>query len=860
MRVVGFPNLALLIAVMAIAVLAASAPAQLSLPGFGGPGGGPVAAPSILITAQFTAPTADGPAEIFVTADIPASHHVYSVDQPPGGPQKTTISLDPSPQYKLAGPFQATTPPETHVDTEVWVGLEIQEHFGPVTWHAPLEIVPGADFKTLTISGTIDTQLCDEGHCIPMQLPFTARLGAGVEVDAAVERPPLSPPAPPAASPPLAGGPPAAAGPAASAARLEGPTFQGRYQAEGGAVTIEGHLRPSVVAPGDKVRIVLTATPEKPWHVYALADRDPKEVSKPTLIVIDRPAGMKVHSAATAAEVVEENQEDVGLGIQRYYRGPVTWQVEVDVPPDMAAGEYTLGGIIGYQVCQATGCKPPTGLRLQAALQVGDQTGSAEVPLVFAEADYGQAARAAADRPIPPPGTGLAEGYDLQETGDEHSLLAMLAFGFLGGLILNLMPCVLPVIGLKLLSFVEQSGKSRSHALTLNIWYSVGILSVFLLLAGLAVGMGMMWGEQFGNDIFNIGLCAFVFAMGLSLLGVWEIPIPGFAGGQRATDLAEQEGPGGALLKGIITTILATPCTGPFMGMALAWAVRQHAATTFAVFGSMGIGMASPYLLIGAFPNLIRWLPKPGGWMVTFKQITGFILLGTVIYLLTFIHPSLVVPTVTLLAGIAAGCWWIARTPGTSAAGAQLMAWIGGIAIAAVAGLFAFGWLADVMTYRFNKSVATAAQITAASDPDELDWQPFSEAKLDELSRQQQTVLVDFTADWCATCKTLERLVLHTKKVKDAIERHRIATLVADYTRRPPAIKQMLERLKSNGVPVVAIFPAGAPQRPIVFRGMYTQSALLEAIEQAVAVPAARSARSGDAVRGSQTPTSLSRG
>ena len=212
------------------------------------------------------------------------------------------------------------------------------------------------------------------------------------------------------------------------------------------------------------------------------------------------------------------------------------------------------------------------------------------------------------------------------------------------------------------------------------------------------------------------------------------------------------------------------------------------------------------------------------------------------IYLLTFIHPALIVPTVTLLAGIGVACWWIARTPVTAEVGQRLMAWVGGIAMVALVGLFAFGWLADVMVYRFNRLAGTAAQVAAEGSTDTLIWQPFSEAKLEELTRQQQTVLVDFTADWCATCKTLERLVLHTQEVEDAIQRHRIATLVADYTRRPPDIKQMLERLQSNGVPVIAIFPAAAPQRPIVFRGMYTQSELIEAIEQAAAVPASRSA------------------
>ena len=157
----------------------------------------------------------------------------------------------------------------------------------------------------------------------------------------------------------------------------------------------------------------------------------------------------------------------------------------------------------------------------------------------------------------------IAENDQLRQTSMGLNIL----MGFLGGLILNLMPCVLPVIGLKILSFLEQSGHSRRHALVLNVWYSLGLLSVFLVLATLAVTLGFGWGQLFGYNGFNVTLAAIVFAMGLSYLGVWEVPIPGFVGRGKTVELAEKEGFAGAFSKGVLTTILATPCSAPFLAL-----------------------------------------------------------------------------------------------------------------------------------------------------------------------------------------------------------------------------------------------------------------------------------------------------
>ncbi|HJT35818.1 MAG TPA: cytochrome c biogenesis protein CcdA, partial [Pirellulales bacterium] len=405
-------------------------------------------------------------------------------------------------------------------------------------------------------------------------------------------------------------------------------------------------------------------------------------------------------------------------------------------------------------------------------------------------------------------------------SGGDSSLIAMMGVGFLGGLLLNLMPCVLPVIGLKILSFVEQSGHSRRQAFLLNLWYSLGILAVFMVLATLPVvsqfwfNRQFGWGEQFSFVGFNVALSAIVFVMALSFLGVWEIPIPGFIGTGTTQQLAAKEGFWGALAKGAVTTVLATPCSGPFLGTALAFALVQPPLVIYLMFASIGLGMASPYLLFGAFPHLLRWLPRPGAWMETFKQVMGFVLLGTVVYLLTLVESEYVIPALTLCFGLWAGCWWIGRTPAYAPWLAKTRAWAIGMAVPTIVGIIGFHWL--------GPQPASA-----------LAWRPFSMQELADLTADQKTVMVDFTANWCPTCKLLDRTVLNTAATKRYIEENGIVPMVADLSKYPPEERDLLAKLGARFIPVVAIFPAGRPNEPIVLRDTYTRSLLLRKLKEA---------------------------
>ena len=616
----------------------------------------------------------------------------------------------------------------------------------------------------------------------------------------------------------------------------------------------------SDAAGGQPARLFITATMEPTWHIYSITQAPGGPVR--TQINLDpSDAYTQIGEFQPDPPPKTGTQPDAfGELIVESHYDRVTWHAPIKLAAGADPSGLKISGEVRAQPCDPRTCLPPQNFPFTAMLGAGLNVAVVAVTTqqppevqvvpsppdpapvvdqVVTPPEVTRPARNGNELPWRPYTTAAFEyavgdrfnaeevHADVQEQLDASTIWREILFGFLGGIFLNLMPCVLPVIGLKVLSFVEQAGRNRWQALLLNVWYSLGLLSVFLVLASLAVFFNLGWGHLFKMAEFNIVMAAIVFAMGLSFLGVWEIPIPGFIGSGKSADLAQREGFAGAFSKGVITTILATPCTGPFMASALAWAVNQPPVNTYAVFASVGLGMASPYLLIGAFPVLVRFLPKPGAWMDTFKQIMGFVLLGTVAYIFTFLESPYVVPTIGLLFALWAVFWWIARTPLTADTGAKARAWLEGAIFAGlmwillfpgidevVSGRFAFGGLNDVMQSRFDERyVARTSELRGPSG--------------------SQTVLVDFTADWCATCKTLEATVLNTALVREFVAKNRIVTMKADWTGEKPEVTAMLDVLGARQVPTLAIFPADAPNSPIVFRGWYSVDELLAALKKA---------------------------
>jgi len=610
----------------------------------------------------------------------------------------------------------------------------------------------------------------------------------------------------------------------------------------------------TVPAAGRPAELFVTLTTPADWHVYSITQPAGGPVA--TTIQLDPSPEVKLAGPFVPTTPPARKAEPAFDNLMvETHSGTVTWRAPLELAPGAAPASLAIQGTLNAQPCDARSCYAPQDFRFTARVGPGVTAPEAAVaPPPESPAAGGKETAA--------PGPVALNPEELQANATfairEMSLPEALGWGFLGGLILNLMPCVLPVIGLKILSFVEQAGQSRAKAFMLNVWYSLGMLAVFMVLATLPVlaseGQKQGWGQQFQYVAFNVTLAAVVFTMALSFLGVWEIPIPGFVGSGRAEEWSRREGAVGALAKGAITTVLATPCGAPLLGTALAWSVSQPPAIIYAIFASAGLGMASPYLLIGAFPGLIRFIPKPGAWMETFKQIMGFVLLGTVVFIFTFLSWAVVVPTIALLFGLWFACWWIGRIPLTAGSRARRRGWITAVAIGVLAwvvafpgideivsGRFAFGGLHDVMQSRYEWAMQMArgedlqTPDETESNGDELRWQPFTRAKLDRLVAEGNTVLVDFTADWCLTCKTLEAQVLDTPPVRELVRANGVVLLKADWGKDgdDPEVTEMLKLLGSMQVPVVAVFPAGNPNHPTVFRGGYTQKGLLEALRAA---------------------------
>ena len=386
-----------------------------------------------------------------------------------------------------------------------------------------------------------------------------------------------------------------------------------------------------------------------------------------------------------------------------------------------------------------------------------------------------------------------------------------LAFGFLGGFILNLMPCVLPVIALKILGFLGQAGESRRRVFHLGLAFVAGIFAWFLTLALLivvarAVGQQVNWAFQFQNPSFVLGTMLFLFVFSLNLLGVFEIWLPGTG---RIASLSSREGYGGAFLHGVFATLLATPCTAPFLGSALGFALAQSAFLIFAIFTAIAAGMSLPYVLLTAQPGWMRFLPRPGLWMVRFKQAMGFLMLGTVVWLVEVYLSQRGAGggagILWLLLGVGAACWifgtWF--TPGTSGI-ARSMA---GLAMAALIALGA---------------------VLGRTPPMEK-WEPWSAERVAALRKQGKPVFVDFTASWCTNCIYNERFVLAQPPVQEALRS--FATLRGDWSKGDPAISAELRRLGRGGVPVYVVFPPG-DGAPEVLPELLTEKTVIQALNR----------------------------
>jgi thiol:disulfide interchange protein DsbD len=401
-------------------------------------------------------------------------------------------------------------------------------------------------------------------------------------------------------------------------------------------------------------------------------------------------------------------------------------------------------------------------------------------------------------------------------------------FALIGGMILNLMPCVFPVLALKVFGFVNQSGQDARKVRLQGLVFGAGVVVSFVALAVLllvirAAGQQLGWGFQLQSPIFVGVMALFMFAIGLNLLGVFEVGLAA----TRLGAVASGGSYGESFVTGILATIVATPCTAPFMGAALGYAfVSATKLEALMVFLAMGIGMALPYVLLASSPKLTAWLPRPGAWMETFKQITAFPMFATVIWLVwvfslqTGNDGALLLLSAILVLSI--GLWaygrWSAVTHKSSTRWAATFAMVV-FAIASV-----------LVTMRGAAQTARAAAPASISANSEEPWQPYSAKKVEELRATNRPIFIDFTAAWCLSCQVNKKLVLNSPEIIQEFADRGVVTIRADWTNEDPEITKALASFGRSGVPLYVVYVPGAAN-PKVLPEVLTSDIVKDALK-----------------------------
>jgi thiol:disulfide interchange protein len=397
------------------------------------------------------------------------------------------------------------------------------------------------------------------------------------------------------------------------------------------------------------------------------------------------------------------------------------------------------------------------------------------------------------------------------------NLLRFVSLAFLGGMILNLMPCVFPVLFIKGLALVESSRHEPKRVRAHGLVYALGILVSFwivvaLLLALRAGGRQLGWGFQFQSPGFVAVMALLLFFLGLSLAGMFEI---GLTVTNTGSSLAARSGYAGSFFTGVLAMVVATPCTAPFMGAAIGFALAQSAAAAFAVFTALALGLAAPYLLLTFHPVWMRYLPRPGAWMEVLKQATAAPIFATVIWLVWLFASSAGVDALTALLAafllLAIAGWILGRWPARRVASAFA---IPVIILAVATPLYAL--------WKFP-----AAETNTAS---KAGWEPYNREAIEQYRAQGRPVFVDFTARWCLSCQVNERAVLNRGDVRRRLHNSGIVLVRADWTKHDESIASALKELGRSGVPTYVFYPPGQPA--VLLPEVLTPGVVLGALDQ----------------------------
>ncbi len=450
------------------------------------------------------------------------------------------------------------------------------------------------------------------------------------------------------------------------------------------------------------------------------------------------------------------------------------------------------------------------GIELTAAVEAGDAAWLAEPVTPLA----------------PPAGAGPSAAGSAAGGSDAGlTLLVALFFAFVGGIILNLMPCVFPILSLKALGFASRGG-DRAGMRADGLAFGAGVVATFLVVAGMlllvrAGGAQVGWGYQLQSPAIVALLAALMVGIALWLAGVIELG----ASLTRLGGTGEQEGAGGSFLTGVLATVVATPCTAPFMGAAVGAALIRPPVEALAIFAALGVGMAAPYVVLSFWPALAQKLPRPGRWMETFKQLLAFPMLAVAIWLVWVFGLQVGMDgAARLLFGLlllALAAWLVGRWPAVTAS-TRTRVLTRGLALTALAGAVVAGATA----------VRSAEAMPTTAEGEALTWEPYSEETVQRYREEGRPVFIDFTAAWCISCQVNERVALETGAVRKAMREYDVAPIKADWTRRDPAITEALASFGRAGVPLYVLYPADPAGEPRILPELLTRKIVLDALRE----------------------------
>ncbi|MDR2692587.1 MAG: thioredoxin family protein [Chitinispirillales bacterium] len=409
--------------------------------------------------------------------------------------------------------------------------------------------------------------------------------------------------------------------------------------------------------------------------------------------------------------------------------------------------------------------------------------------------------------------------YTPLEERREYSLLTAILFALLAGLALNLTPCIFPMLSVRVLSFAESARESRRSAVVRSAAFSLGIVAVFLLLAGLAAFAGFSWGQQFQNPGMMVGIIAIVFLFALGMFNFYTLSVPALGSGGGS---GEGKGGGSAFagdfLKGAAATVMATPCGGPFLGALLAWALLQKPFTIFILFATMGVGMALPYVLLASSRRLMSLLPKPGRWIEDLKHFMGFLLLAFAVNMMRGLDPRLTVAAVGICLSILIAASVNRRFSrfGMPAAKRAVTALVS-------LALLTVGIIVSVVYLRIDVQIFNDDQPGVGGPY----WSSFSQQALATAHEERRNVIVNFTASWCTNCKLNKAAALNTAAARQLYGEKNILLLTADITNDNPEAQELMRHLGSRSVPFLAIFPGDAHKNPVIMRDILSKEKFL---------------------------------